>query len=108
MEQQNQNQTDGTNLELGSAEDIASAFFLKNKNHLKALIGKMSAKQLRRTIMNSGSYPFTAAGEQPRTKEEKEATHIFGQMAHLKAMIIMAEEVKRVEAALNKEESKQE
>lgn len=103
--------TDGTNNpldvtpgELGNPEDLAAAFFMKEKPRLKFLLKNLSAKQLRRVIMYVASHPLTDPGDMPRTKDEKDAAYIFSEMSLNKSVLVLSAEMQKAEQALKKQE----
>jgi len=89
---------------IGNPEDIAAAFFKKEKPHLKLLLTKMSAKQLRRFVMNVAAFPLVDPGDLPKTPEEKQAAYIFSEMTLNKSLMILAAEMKKAEEAIKQKE----
>ena len=104
---------DGTNTteatpEIGSPEDLAAAFFKKEKPHLKMLLQKMSAKQLRRFVMNVAAFPLVDKGDLPQTEEEKQAAYIFSEMSLNKTLMILSVEMKKAEQTLKAQKEEKE
>lgn len=83
--------------------DVTAAFFKKQKPVLKRLLSQMSAKQMRRFVMNVAAFPLVDKGDLPQTQQEKDAAYIFSEMSLNKSLMIMTEEFKRTEAAMNKQ-----
>lgn len=92
---------------LGSPADLAGAFFRKEKPVLKALLANLSAKQLRRVFMNAAAFPFTDAGDVPRTEVEKKAAYIFSEMTMNKCLMILTRELEKVQEAETKAQQAQ-
>lgn len=99
-----QNPLDVTPGGIGNPEDIAAAFFMKEKPRLKFLLKNLSAKQLRRVIMNVASFPLTDPGDLPKTKEEKDVAYIFSEMTLNKSVMILTKEMQKAEEALKKQQ----
>lgn len=83
-------------------EDIAAAFFMKEKWNLKRILTNMSVKQIRRFVMHVAAYPMHDPGDTPKTDAEKSAAHLFNEMVTNKTMMQLAVEMEKAEAASNK------
>ena len=75
--------------------DVAAAFFRKEKPVLKMLLAKMSAKEIRRTVMNAAAFPLIDKGDMPTTKEGKRAALLIGEMFLNKSLMVLTEEMNK-------------
>lgn len=90
--------------EVHNPEDIAAAFFKKEKNSLINLLKTLSAKQMRRTLMHVVSYPMIGPGEIHLSDVEKRCAYLINEMMFNKNVMQLAYEMQKVEAAQNKQE----
>lgn len=86
-------------------EDIAAAFFKLNKAKLERLIANLSAKQMRRVIMNACSYPFVDKEYLPRTQEEKQTAYTVSEMMLNKTIMTLSFEMQQAEKAMAQQET---
>lgn len=84
-------------------EDVAAAFFKKEKPVLKMLLSKMSAKEIRRTVMNAAAFPLIDKGDVPTTPEGKRAVLLIEEMLMNKSLMVLTQEFQKAEAAMNKQ-----
>lgn len=89
-----------------AAEDVTAAFFKKQKPVLKSLLSKMSAKAVRRFVMNVAAFPLVDKGDLPQTEEEKQAAYIFSEMTLNKSLMVLTQEMKKVEQAQRQQQEK--
>lgn len=86
-------------------EDIAAAFFKLNKAKLERQLSQLSAKQLRRVIFNSCSYPFVDKEYKPRTDEEKQVAYTVSEMMLNRTIMQLSFEMNAADEALKKQEN---
>lgn len=97
--------TNETNPEISVApethrpEDIAAAFFKKEKPRLRGLLMNMSAKQIRRFVMHVAAFPMHDAGDNPKTDAERRAAYLFNEMVTNKTLMILSLEMQKVDEA---------
>ena len=61
-------------------EDMAAAFFRMQKPRLLMLIEKLSAKQMRRILVNACSYPFVDRAYEPKNETERAVAFLANEM----------------------------
>jgi hypothetical protein len=87
-------------------EDVAAAFFQREKPRLKGLLSNMSSKQIRRFVMHVVSYPMCDAGDMPVTDNEKRAAYLFAEMMTNKTIMQLTLEMQKVDEAQKIEDTK--
>lgn len=86
--------------------DAAAAFFGMQKTKLAMLLENMSAKQMRRILMNACSFPFVDKQYTPRTDEERSAAYLVGEMLTNRMIMQLQYEMQLAEEAVNNQEVK--
>jgi hypothetical protein len=80
-------------------EDIAAAFFRLNKAKLERQLVNMSAKQMRRLLMNVCSYPFVDKAYMPKDDEERQIAHTVHEMLLNRTIMQLSFEMQAAEKA---------
>jgi hypothetical protein len=85
----------------GTPADKAAAFFQMSALKLKSLIDNMSLRELKRMVMNVGTYPYLDRNyEVKKGSVEEKATYCFNEMVWQKTIMQLQFEQEKAEKAL--------